>query len=135
MNKITCLLLILLFIVAACGTKTTTGQMNLTADSDSKPETIENSYQDEKEKNKSMALPSEADSSIPLEDKDTISATEIIPLDISPVPIVDLISVSQNEDGMTTVEAVRELGPSVVQISTDTAVSYTHLTLPTICSV
>ena len=58
MNKITCLLLILLFIVAACGTKTTTDQMNLTADSDSKPETIENSYQDEKEKNKSMPLPS-----------------------------------------------------------------------------
>ena len=123
MNKITSLLLILLFIVAACGTKTTTDQMNLTAESDSKPETIENSYQDEKEKNKSMPLPGEADSSIPLEDledKNTISATEIIPLDISPVPIVDLISVSQNEDGMTTVEAVRELGPSVVQISTDT---------------
>ena len=42
------------------------------------------------------------------------------PLVTSTPTVVDFISVSSHDDSMTTVEAVRELEPSVVQIATDT---------------
>ena len=42
------------------------------------------------------------------------------PLVTSTPTVVDFISVSSHDDSMTTVEAVRELEPSVVQITTDT---------------
>ena len=42
------------------------------------------------------------------------------PLVTSTPTMVDFISVSSHDDSMTTVEAVRELEPSVVQIATDT---------------
>jgi S1-C subfamily serine protease len=51
-----------------------------------------------------------------------VSATQIpvSPLATSISTPVEFISVSSHDDSMTTVEAVRELEPSVVQISTDT---------------
>ena len=55
------------------------------------------------------------------ESEDVAQPSVIIPTEIPSVAIADLISVSQDEDVMTTVEAVRALGPSVVQISADTA--------------
>ena len=50
----------------------------------------------------------------------SVTQIPIPPLVISTSTPVDFISVSSHDDSMTTVEAVRELEPSVVQISTDT---------------
>ena len=119
MNRTTSLLLIVLLIVAACGTKSSTDQLKMTANSNPSPDSLEESSQKGKEENKSLTLPNAL---ITTEIDDTAPESVIIPAETPSVPVADLISVSQVEDSMTTVEAVRELGPSVVQITTDTGV-------------
>ena len=120
MNKTITLLLIVLLIVAACGTKSSTGQLNIAGNSDPSIDAQEKSVQQEKIENKSLTLPVAASTSTPTEIAATDQPPAIIDAETPSVPVVDLISVSQAGDNMTTVEAVRALGPSVVQISTDT---------------
>mgnify|MGYP003325623105 FL=1 len=120
MNKTITLLLIVLLIVAACGTKSGTGQLNTAGNSDPIIDAQEKSVQQEKIENKSLTLPLAASTSTPTEIEATAQPPAIIDVETPSVPDVDLISVSQAGDNMTTVEAVRALGPSVVQISTDT---------------
>ena len=120
MNKTISLLLIVLLIVAACGTKSSTGQLNIAENSDPSIDAQEKSVQQEKIENKSLTLPLAASTSTPTEIEATAQPPAIIDAETPSVPDVDLISVSQAGDNMTTVEAVRALGPSVVQISTDT---------------
>tara|TARA_B110000014_G_C20125398_1_gene599001 strand:- start:3712 stop:4932 length:1221 start_codon:yes stop_codon:yes gene_type:complete len=120
MNKTIPLLLIVLLIVAACGTKSSTGQLNIAGNSDPSIDAQEKSVQQEKIENKSLTLPVAASTSTPTEIAATDQPPAIIDAETPSVPVVDLISVSQAGDNMTTVEAVRALGPSVVQISTDT---------------
>ena len=120
MNKTITLLLIVLLIVAACGTKSSTGQLNIAGNSDPSIDAQEKFVQQEKIENKSLTLPVAASTSTPTEIAATDQPPAIIDAETPSVPVVDLISVSQAGDNMTTVEAVRALGPSVVQISTDT---------------
>ena len=120
MTKTTSLLLIALLLFTACGTKTDTDRIKMTANSNPSPETLEKSVQKEKTGNKSPGLLSTASELITTEIEDTDPLQVIIPSEASSEAIVDLISVSRDVDTMTTVEAVRQLGPSVVQISTDT---------------
>ena len=120
MNKTIPLLVIVLLIVAACGTKSSTGQLNIAGNSDPSIDAQEKSVQQEKIENKSLTLPVAASTSTPTEIAATDQPPAIIDAETPSVPVVDLISVSQAGDNMTTVEAVRALGPSVVQISTDT---------------
>jgi len=120
MTKTTSLLLIALLLFTACGTKTDTDRIKMTANSNPSPETLEKSVQKEKTGNKSPGLLSTASELITTEIEDTDPLQAIIPSEASSEAIVDLISVSRDGDTMTTVEAVRQLGPSVVQISTDT---------------
>ena len=120
MNKTITLLLIVLLIVAACGTKSSTGQLNIAGNSDPSIDAQEKSVQQEKIENKSLTLPVAASTTTPTEIAATDQPPAIIDAETPSVPVVDLISVSQAGDNMTTVEAVRALGPSVVQISTDT---------------
>ena len=120
MNKTITLLLIVLLIVAACGTKSGTGQLNTAGNSDPIIDAQEKSVQQEKIENKSLTLPLAASTSTPTEIEAIAPPPAIIDVETPSVPDVDLISVSQAGDNMTTVEAVRALGPSVVQISTDT---------------
>ncbi|MDC0035216.1 trypsin-like peptidase domain-containing protein [Chloroflexi bacterium] len=120
MNKATSLLLIMLLIVAACGTKSSTDHLKMTANSNPSPDALEESFQKGKAEDKSLTLPSAASALITTEIEDTAPVPVIIPAETPSVPVADLISVSEVENTMTTVEAVRELGPSVVQISTDT---------------
>jgi len=120
MTKTTSLLLIALLLFTACGTKTDTDRIKMTANSNPSPETLEKSVQKEKTGNKSPGLLSTASELITTEIEDTDPLQVIIPSEASSEAIVDLISVSRDGDTMTTVEAVRQLGPSVVQISTDT---------------
>ena len=120
MTKTTSLLLIALLLFTACGTKTDTDRIKMTANSNPSPETLEKSVQKEKTGNKSPGLLSTASELITTEIEGTDPLQAIIPSEASSEAIVDLISVSRDGDTMTTVEAVRQLGPSVVQISTDT---------------
>ena len=111
----------MLLIVAACGTKSSTGQLNIAGNSDPSIDAQEKFVQQEKIENKSLTLPVAASTSTtPTEIAATDQPPAIIDAETPSVPVVDLISVSQAGDNMTTVEAVRALGPSVVQISTDT---------------
>ena len=116
MNKTITLLLIVLLIVAACGTKSGTGQLNTAGNSDPIIDAQEKSVQQEKIENKSLTLPLAASTSTPTEIEATDPPPAIIDAETPSVPDVDFISVSQAGDNMTTVEAVRALGPSVVQI-------------------
>jgi len=120
MKKTTGLLLIVLLIVAACGTESSTDQLKITANSNLSPNALGKASQEEEVENKSLTLSSAANGLITREVEDTAPPPAIIPTETPSAPIVDLISVSQVGDSMTTVEAVRALSPSVVQISTDT---------------
>ena len=116
MNKIVGILLIILLLIVACNRRENTGSLTITEISTPSIETFEKTSTAE-DKALSSAADTDIEPSVPV---------EVIPvvlplLDIPPVVVADLISVSQDVDAMTTVEAVRELGPSVVQISTDTA--------------
>jgi len=109
-----------LLILAACGTKSSADQLQMTANSNPSSDAVEESSQNGKGENKSLTLPSADSALITTEIEAAGPASVMIPTQTPSVPVADLISVSQVEDSMTTVEAVRELGPSVVQISTDT---------------
>ena len=120
MKKTTGLLLIVLLIVAACGTESSTDQLKITANSNLSPNALGKASQEEEVENKSLTLSSAANGLITREVEDTAPPPAIFPKVTPSAPIVYLISVSQVGDSMTTVEAVRALSPSVVQISTDT---------------
>jgi serine protease Do len=86
------------------------------------PEALEKSSKEAKTEEKSSIL-SDTTKTLTTKEVEDVSQPPVInPTEIPSVPIADLISVSRDEGIMTTVEAVRALGPSVVQISADTAV-------------
>ena len=116
MNKIVGILLIILLLIVACNQREDTGPLTITEISTPNIETFEKPSTAE-DKALSSAADTDIESSVPVE----VTPVVLPPLDIPPIVVADLISVSQDDDVMTTVEAVRELGPSVVQISTDTA--------------
>ena len=115
------LLLIMLLLVVACNTKSNSNQLERMTHSNPNAEPVEISLKEGEVLNKSIPLPSATKTLIATESEDIASPPVISPAEVSSESIVDFISVSSAEDVMTTVEAVRELGP----------VSYTHLTLPT----
>jgi len=116
MNKIVGILLIILLLIVACNRRENTGSLTITEISTPSIETFEKTSTAEDEA-LSSAADTDIEPSVPVE----VTPVVLPLLDIPPVVVADLISVSQDVDAMTTVEAVRELGPSVVQISTDTA--------------
>ena len=110
----------------ACNRRENTDPLTITEISTPSIETFEKSLTAE-----NKALSSDADTDIEPPAPAEVIPVVLPPLYIPPAANVDLISVSQDDDVMTTVEAVRELGPSVVQISTDTAViSLYNQTIP-----
>ena len=126
MNKIVGILLIILLLIVACNRRENTDPLTITEISTPSIETFEKSLTAE-----NKALSSDADTDIEPPAPAEVIPVVLPPLYIPPAANVDLISVSQDDDVMTTVEAVRELGPSVVQISTDTAViSLYNQTIP-----
>ena len=126
MNKIVGILLIILLLIVACNRRENTDPLTITEISTPSIETFEESLTAE-----NKALSSDADTDIEPPAPAEVIPVVLPPLYIPPAANVDLISVSQDDDVMTTVEAVRELGPSVVQISTDTAViSLYNQTIP-----
>ena len=120
-NKAASLLLMTLLLFTACSTGGDNDQLKLVADLNPTPEALEKSSKEVKTEDKSQILSGTAKRLSTRESEDVAQPSVIIPTEIPSVAIADLISVSQDEDVMTTVEAVRELGPSVVQISADTA--------------
>ena len=150
-NKAASLLLMTLLLFTACSTKSDNDQLEFVGNLNPTPEALEKSSKEAKTEEKSSIL-SDTTKTLTTKEVEDVSQPPVInPTEIPSVPIADLISVSRDEGIMTTVEAVRALGPSVVQISADTAVislynqivpqtgvgsgiitvSYTHLTLPT----
>lgn len=126
MNKIVGILLIILLLIVACNRRENTDPLTITEISTPSIETFEESLTAE-----NKALSSDADTDIEPPAPAEVTPVVLPPFYIPPAANVDLISVSQDDDVMTTVEAVRELGPSVVQISTDTAViSLYNQTIP-----
>ena len=126
MNKVVGILLIILWLIVACNRRENTDPLTITEISTPSIETFEKSLTAE-----NKALSSDADTDIEPPAPAEVTPVVLPPLYIPPAANVDLISVSQDDDVMTTVEAVRELGPSVVQISTDTAViSLYNQTIP-----
>ncbi|PZC43144.1 MAG: serine protease Do [Chloroflexi bacterium] len=115
MNKVVGILLIILWLLVACNQRENTAQLTITEIS---TPSIERLKKASSEEDKLLLSSADRDIETPAE----VAPGVPPPLDISPSAIADLISVSQNDDAMTTVEVVRELAPSVVQISTDTAV-------------
>ena len=111
MNRTASLLLIVLLILAACGTNSSADQLQMTANSNPSSDAVEESSQNGKGENKSLTLPSADSALITTEIEAAGPASVMIPTQTPSVPVADLISVSQVEDSMTTVEAVRELGP------------------------
>ena len=120
-NKAASLLLMTLLLFTACSTGGDNDQLKLVADLNPTPEALEKSSKEVKTEDKSQILSGTAKPLSTREGEDVAQPSVIIPTEIPSVAIADLISVSQDEDVMTTVEAVRALGPSVVQISADTA--------------
>ena len=120
-NKAASLLLMTLLLFTACSTGGDNDQLKVVADLNPTPEALEKSSKEVKTEDKSQILSGTAKRLSTRESEDVAEPSVIIPTEIPSVPIADLISVSQDEDVMTTVEAVRALGPSVVQISADTA--------------
>ena len=110
-----------LLLFTACSTGGDNDQLKLVADLNPTPEASEKSSKEVKTEDKSQILSGTAKRLSTRESEDVAQPSVIIPTEIPSVAIADLISVSQDEDVMTTVEAVRALGPSVVQISADTA--------------
>jgi serine protease Do len=126
MNKVVGILLIILWLIVACNRRENTDPLTITEISTPSIETFEKSLTAE-----NKALSSDADTDIEPPAPAEVTPVVLPPLYIPPAANVDLISVSQDDDVVTTVEAVRELGPSVVQISTDTAViSLYNQTIP-----
>ena len=120
-NRAASLLLVTLLLFTACSTGGDNDQLKLVADLNPTPEASEKSSKEVKTEDKSQILSGTANRLSTRESEDVAQPSVIIPTEIPSVAIADLISVSQDEDVMTTVEAVRALGPSVVQISADTA--------------
>ena len=120
-NRAASLLLVTLLLFTACSTGGDNDQLKLVADLNPTPEALEKSSKEVKTEDKSQILSGTAKRLSTRESEDVAQPSVIIPTEIPSVAIADLISVSQDEDVMTTVEAVRALGPSVVQISADTA--------------
>ena len=120
-NKAASLLLMTLLLFTACSTGGDNDQLKVVADLNPTPEALEKSSKEVNTEDKSQILSGTAKPLSTREGEDVAQPSVIIPTEIPSVPIADLISVSQDEDVMTTVEAVRALGPSVVQISADTA--------------
>jgi serine protease Do len=126
MNKVVGILLIILWLIVACNRRENTDPLTIMEISTPSIETFEKSLTAE-----NKALSSDADTDIEPPAPAEVTPVVLPPLYIPPAANVDLISVSQDDDVVTTVEAVRELGPSVVQISTDTAViSLYNQTIP-----
>ncbi|HCE76927.1 MAG TPA: hypothetical protein DEP04_09900 [Dehalococcoidia bacterium] len=120
-NRAASLLLMTLLLFTACSTGGDNDQLKVVVDLNPTPEALEKSSKEVKTEDKSQVLSGTAEPLSTREGEDVAQPSVIIPTEIPSVPIADLISVSQDEDVMTTVEAVRALGPSVVQISADTA--------------
>ena len=120
-NKAASLLLMTLLLFTACSTGGDNDELKVVADLNPTPEALEKSSKEVKTEDKSQILSGTAKRLSTRESEDVAQPSVIIPTEIPSVAIADLISVSQDEDVMTTVEAVRALGPSVVQISADTA--------------
>ena len=110
-----------LLLFTACSTGGDNDELKVVADLNPTPEALEKSSKEVKTEDKSQILSGTAKPLSTREGEDVAQPSVIIPTEIPSVAIADLISVSQDEDVMTTVEAVRALGPSVVQISADTA--------------
>ena len=117
MNKTVGILLIIFLLIVACNRSENTEPSTITEISTTSIDTLEKSLIGGNE-----TLSSGVDTDIEPPAPAEVTPVVLPPLDIPPAVIADLISVSQDDDVMTTVEAVRELAPSVVHISTDTAV-------------
>lgn len=121
-NKAASLLLMTLLLFTACSTKSDNDQLEFVGNLNPTPEALEKSSKEAKTEEKSSIL-SDTTKTLTTKEVEDVSQPPVInPTEIPSVPIADLISVSRDEGIMTTVEAVRALGPSVVQISADTAV-------------
>ena len=121
-NKAASLLLMTLLLFTACSTKSDNDQLEFVGNLTPSPEALEKSSKEAKTEEKSSIL-SDTTKTLTTKEVEDVSQPPVInPTEIPSVPIADLISVSRDEGIMTTVEAVRALGPSVVQISADTAV-------------
>ncbi len=121
-NKAASLLLMTLLLFTACSTKSDNDQLEFVGNLNPSPEALEKSSKEAKTEEKSSIL-SDTTKTLTTKEVEDVSQPPVInPTEIPSVPIADLISVSRDEGIMTTVEAVRALGPSVVQISADTAV-------------
>ena len=111
MNKVAGILLIILLVNFACNRVENTDQLPVGDVLTPKTGIYVTSVAE------TQSLPSiSANAETPV----SVTQIPIPPLVISTSTPVDFISVSSHDDSMTTVEAVRELEPSVVQISTDT---------------
>ncbi len=121
-NKAASLLLMTLLLFTACSTKSDNDQLEFVGNLNPTPEALEKSSEEAKTEEKSSILSNTTKTLTTKEFEDVSQPPVINPTEIPSVPIADLISVSRDEGIMTTVEAVRALGPSVVQISADTAV-------------
>ncbi len=121
-NKAASLLLMTLLLFTACSTKSDNDQLEFVGNLNPTPEALEKSSKEAKTEEKSSILSNTTKTLTTKEFEDVSQPPVINPTEIPSVPIADLISVSRDEGIMTTVEAVRALGPSVVQISADTAV-------------
>jgi len=111
MNKVAGILLIILLVNFACNRVENTDQLPVGDVLTPKTDIYVTSVAE------TQSLPStSANAETPV----SVTQIPIPPLVISTSTPVDFISVSSHDDSMTTVEAVRELEPSVVQISTDT---------------
>ena len=111
-----------LLLFTACSTKSDNDQLEFVGNLNPTPEALEKSSKEAKTEEKSSIL-SDTTKTLTTKEVEDVSQPPVInPTEIPSVPIADLISVSRDEGIMTTVEAVRALGPSVVQISADTAV-------------
>ena len=111
MNKVSGILLIILLVNFACNRVENTDQLPVGDVLTPKTGIYVTSVAE------TQSLPS---ISVNAETPVSVTQIPIPPLVISTSTPVDFISVSSHDDSMTTVEAVRELEPSVVQISTDT---------------
>ena len=111
MNKVAGILLIILLVNFACNRVENTDQLPVGDVLTPKTGIYVTSVAE------TQSLPS---ISVNAETPVSVTQIPIPPLVISTSTPVDFISVSSHDDSMTTVEAVRELEPSVVQISTDT---------------
>jgi len=117
MNKVVGILLIILLVNFACNRVENTEQLPVGDALTSKTDIYVTSVAE------TQSLPS---TSVNTETPVSVTQIPIPPLVISTSTPVDFISVSSHDDSMTTVEAVRELEPSVVQISTDTVTISLH---------